>query len=426
MALILIYTLVIIVIISVFVLWDCHRIAAFLVAMLGLYVVPSQIAYSFFPWLAEGNNFYFGPDIVGETLVFCIGSIGLLTILVRFYTPADSRELYPPLLISRFRFNMLGFIYSSIILIGGLYFRGDLNYATVSDHENVRSRGVLFVIYLSINKLTTGLLVVAYSIYRQNQKSFTQSLSAHLSIALMFLSYISIAAMRGARSDFSTIFLGIIAWETLKMRISQNLFRRMLRITLFTAGLLIFATVLAEKRLAENKSVTANTLVETILLQDYFAPAHTLVGAIKYKYVDPNEVIRSNTANLLFGLDYPFLQQSLCEVVFPEFHITRSQSFAFYTLTEGYMVAGFNFGTIYNAIVLSTIVGIFVWVLKFRKNLFRCYLIPVICSQMVILVRCQSCTYLKQTGLVLFGVVIYLIAIKKNYVNQMPSARRVG
>ncbi len=86
------------------------------------------------------------------------------------------------------------------------------------------------------------------------------------------------------------------------------------------------------------------------MTKDWYAPAHMLFAAVKYKIIDPSEVIISNLSNSLILIGYPYLQQGITEIFNPGV-ATRSAGYAFYISTEGYMMAGV-FGFIYNSALI--------------------------------------------------------------------------
>ena len=53
------------------------------------------------------------------------------------------------------------------------------------------------------------------------------------------------------------------------------------------------------------------TLSATILLQDYFLPSHTLFISMESNIIDPLEVVKSNIANSLVLVKYPFLTTTI-------------------------------------------------------------------------------------------------------------------
>jgi hypothetical protein len=131
----------------------------------------------------------------------------------------------------------------------------------------------------------------------------------------------------------------------------------------------------------------------TLIVKDWYAPAHILFAAIRYAVLDPLEVIFSNSSNALVMIGYPYLQNVLTEIFNPGI-ATRSAGYAFYIFTEGYMVLG-DLGFIYNSFII-----LFGWAMwkKFaltENKYFNNFLLGLMGCMLVNLVRGQSSYFLK-------------------------------
>ena len=101
-----------------------------------------------------------------------------------------------------------------------------------------------------------------------------------------------------------------------------------------------------------------------ILLQDYFLPSHTLFISMQYNIIDPLEVLKSNLANSLVLLKYPFLTSTILERGLGV-EQERGVGWAYHYFVEGYNTIGF-LGVIYNALLWN--LGMILWLRLAQSN----------------------------------------------------------
>ena len=123
-------------------------------------------------------------------------------------------------------------------------------------------------------------------------------------------------------------------------------------------------------------------------------------------YVDFIEVITSNVSNTLFKLNYPYLQEPITEMINPGV-ANRSQGYAFYLFTEGFVFMGY-LGFIYNAFMLYF--GLSVWyrIQNSNNSYYSIVLISIMCTQFANIARSQSSYFYKDIYMFFFPVLILL------------------
>jgi hypothetical protein len=106
-------------------------------------------------------------------------------------------------------------------------------------------------------------------------------------------------------------------------------------------------------------------------------------------------------------LGQPYIQAIVMELFFPG-GATRSASYAFYPMTEGYMVAGFV-GFLYNGVVLGGLLAGWRALATTESPELNQFLIATLGSMSINLVRGQTSYYIKDLYLfVLPSTVAYL------------------
>jgi hypothetical protein len=111
-------------------------------------------------------------------------------------------------------------------------------------------------------------------------------------------------------------------------------------------------------------------------------------------------------ANSLFGLNVDYLQIPVTELISPGV-ANRSQGYAFYLFSEGFMFMG-KMGFIYNGLVLF--VGLSMWFLFYNsKNIYYNLLVfSLLSTQIANLARGQSSYFFKDLLVFLFPMLIII------------------
>ena len=139
-----------------------------------------------------------------------------------------------------------------------------------------------------------------------------------------------------------------------------------------------------------------------LLLQDYYLPSHTLFLSIYYDIIDPVEVIKSNFANSLVKLKYPFLTTTILNRGFG-IDFERGVGWA-------YNASGF-FGVFYNALFWN--LGMLLWIRLTQSNNTRHNKSMLAISVLVIIsvMKSQNSAFIQFYWLILLpGLVLLLLA----------------
>jgi hypothetical protein len=131
-----------------------------------------------------------------------------------------------------------------------------------------------------------------------------------------------------------------------------------------------------------------------------------LFTVIHFNFIDPLFVLYSNFSNSLVLLNVDYLQIPITELIAPGV-ANRSQGYAFYLFTEGFMFMGFM-GFIYNGFMLMT--GLTVWFTFYntRNKYFNYLIFSLLSTQIANLARSQSSFFYKDIFLFLFPMLFVI------------------
>jgi hypothetical protein len=206
--------------------------------------------------------------------------------------------------------------------------------------------------------------------------------------------FFSIAIKIGSRNDITAFAVGITMIELhAALRINNTKKMKLfLRCLLFLGFMLILMNIVEQTRgLGELES--DRQLIEIILLKDYYAPMHILYASIALDFISPIEVILSNSANALIQIGYPYLQQTITDLFNPGI-ATRSQGYAFYIFSEGYIFMGF-LGFLYNGIVVFLGLALWRFLANSKCELYNNCIYGLIGTHIIHLSRNQSSYFVK-------------------------------
>jgi hypothetical protein len=183
-------------------------------------------------------------------------------------------------------------------------------------------------------------------------------------------------------------------------------FKKIMGLIIGSTIALVFMLILEKTRLQGNIEENDFDFVQKLLLKDYYAPAHMLYTVIHYDFIDPLFVLYSNFSNSFVLLNVDYLQIPVTELIAPGV-ANRSQGYAFYLFSEGYMFMGFM-GFIYNGLMLMT--GLSVWFTFYNtKNKYFNYLVfSLLSTQIANLARGQSSYFYKDIFVFLFPMLVII------------------
>lgn len=331
--------------ISVYRLWGKNRYYSIFCMVLYLYLLPTEITYRFFP---SFYDFYWGPDIWYEFYWFINFSLIVLLIVlnrwskvrgvynvISYKKKTQSRRL---IIIFIFTFSLLAtyllatnaasITYSSVVANGA------------EGNEDIK---LLFIDQI-FKWLPT---FVIFPLVAMAEKKWYSTLFIIFNIVLFMLYNI----LSGSRSDILAVTLGLVLlWMYgRKLKIKQ-----IVTLVCIAAAFLFLAGQVYILRGGSNDG----TLAETLLKQDYTAPAYNIVGVIGKNIVDPLMVIESQILKTFPLIGGEWMYMTIGDKIFPGSQISASQSWGFHPFVEGYLFVGF-LGFLYNGFVIG--LGLSVW-----------------------------------------------------------------
>lgn len=397
---------------------------------LFIYCIFAVAGYVFLPHLSVSISAYFSKEIETPLLVFLILSFLslylVLLVAVRYRAPTSS-----VVIVEQARFNYpavtTGIILATLIIqVAGFAAFGDkLSYANASDPVFLEEAGLIYRLWFTMFKLSPAVLTVLYATlrYRLWAGANARRLLAFLFIS-EFMVFIVIAQAVGNRLELVSLFNAVIFVELIR-RSSAPRSRSIgfyVGITVTAISCLTYMTWLSRTR--AHDPYESFGLLESVIFQDYFAPAHILVAAIGHNLVDLGEVLTSNFMNMLILMNYPYLQQYVTEVFNPGVS-SRSTGYAFYIMAEGYLAFG-SFGFVYNGLVIGF--GLWAWrrIAVTGSGTMNALLLPVLAIDVVNLCRGQSAYFVKNLYFHLVPALMLIFFVTGYYVRGIRVFRHAS
>jgi len=374
---------------------------------LFVYGFFAQVGYFYKKELSAVLGAYFGEDAWYPATELIILSLAAVWFLFMFFRQKFLKMIPIALVVKSRRINFLGWFAITfvfyVLLFEVVYLLinfDNISWYTAQD-ETFVAQNPLFGVFIFVFKLMVAINLALYCVIRSNAGIFSKSFMKSL-LAISLLIFMFIAFRLGNRTDVIGLSLGAAVYEFYQIRFTWKI---VLKVTAVSAVLLLFLSTIESLRYTDGK--VDSDLLTSILLKDYYAPAHMLFAAVHFSYVDPLEVLSSNFKNALILFKYPYLQYAVSELFRPGL-TTRSSSYAFYLFTEGYLVMGM-FGFIYNAFIVMT--GLSLWrrLAMSNSKTFNLFLLGLMGCMLINLVRGQSSYFIKYLyTFVLPGVLFYL------------------
>jgi hypothetical protein len=399
-------------------------------ALLFVYTIFTQVGYLLAPEVAARLGAYYGQArfidywlFVNGSLLAVVSGYLLLNLTSPSERPVRALILFPAVEGTALRLGVLGVGY--IGLLGGLF---------VANYEGVG--------YASIDNPVLALLVfcqplVLIVLYGTARRYGPTAATRRTALALGLLGlvlFLAISVRAGQRMNLIALFVGVAAFELHPL--TEAVRRRPLRlIGLGLAGVLVLGLagrIVAVRGAFEDIPITAlfdvagtaaasgdSSILEGLVLQDYFAPSLQLFASLEYQVVIPDEVLRSTIFNALPGFGYPTLSETVGRLIDPR--VSRNEGLAYYVLTEGFNAAGW-FGILYNAIVINF--GLALWRLFSRTSDARInhLMLAVTIGMLVTVVRGPSYLFVRLAYLQLLPA-LFLAAVAVGLMPVVPRLR---
>jgi len=336
-------------------------------AVLFIYTIFTQVGYIYYPGLSAGRYVYYGEEMFLPYWAFMTGSfaacfLGFVVVrrarwglgLVRL-EPVRSPHL--------FLFYALVLVFTGALVGGYFVLRPELRYGALEEDLTRET-----IIFLYGFRLYAAIVLALWA--RKRDPALARPRRGALVLFILSLTaYAAIALAVGSRSDLLYLAFGIAVFELQPLALALRKYaRKLIFISLcalpFLYGLLALESarqrynpitmgILAETMVSSERMFgTEGGMAEQMIGQDYYWPSTLLMTAMYYDVVDPLEVVKSNGANALAGLQYPYLTQTLAAKAVGRMGFGRVGGFAFHLFIEGWMVAGW-FGIVYNAVAFN-------------------------------------------------------------------------
>lgn len=378
---------------------------------LYIYSIFAQIGYCFFPELSQIINAYFGKRYFYFFYFFNFLSFATFHFLfIIFYDKAKKIRRYHVLFERRISLFILfiAFItfYYLYLIIYTILNYDDIKYQNASDPEFLSSASIYYKLFAIFFKSLVGYGIIFYIQLRMKTKFSKISFLSHSSLKfvniLNGILLFTISSKIGSRTDVLAFVIGLIIFEIL-IGLNKKKITILASVFIFIS---IFLLYLEKSRLGESTSDLDVSLSQKILFKDYFAPAHLLYTSMYYNYINPLFVLKSNFANSLILLNVDYLQMPITEIIAPGV-ANRSQGFAFYLFTEGYIFMGF-FGFLYNALMLFC--GLLTWFVIYNSSFktYRIMILTLMCTQVANLARSQSSYFYKDILVIFIPIFLFI------------------
>ncbi|MCF6212571.1 MAG: oligosaccharide repeat unit polymerase [Flavobacteriaceae bacterium] len=374
---------------------------------LYLYSIFAQIGYGFFPEISEFVKAYFGKEYVYNFYWFNFLSFITFYFLFKIRFPLLKKKK-PYKIVKSYRlsnFMLYIFIIVTIFIYELFYLITNYNsiaYGNASDSEFLNSSDSMYFVFSVIFKFMAALNIILYSQWRLkgefNGLTFLKKKQILFAFLMYFFLFIFIAFKIGSRTDILALFLGILSFEYL-LGINKIKLTKMFLSLLAVGSFLYF---IQNNRVNEE----TKTLTATILLNDYYPPAHMLYTSMGLDYIKPFEVLKSNISNTFVKINYPYLQQPITELINSGV-ANRSQGYAFYLFTEGFVFMGY-FGFIYNAFMLYLGLSIWYRIQNSTNKFYNIIIISTMCTQFANIARTQSSYFYKDIYMFFLPILILI------------------
>ena len=378
-------------------IWKRDVLFGLVYLFLFIYIIFAQIGYAYFPALSGVIKAYFGPDLF--YLVNTFVTLSFVTFFVLFYFLYKYVVRRPAYKVvqSNPRFSIIFYIVVIGHIIGmTLYFQAHydlITYSNASDEVFHANQGLPFDIFMVGFKQSVFINLALYFMLRVKtpESPYVNRMIIFYLLLLEFILFTLIALKLSNRTDLLSFTLGIVFLEINIIRSKKYKYINLIGLALFVV-FVMFALGMIEETRNEGAS-RGYTFVENILFKDYYAPAHILIAAMGLQYVDPLEVLASNSANALILLKHPYLQETVTELFNPGI-TTRSSSYAFYVFSEGYLAIG-RLGFFYNGLIIFLGVSLWKRLSHSNNHYYNLFMLSLMATQAANISRGQSSYFIK-------------------------------
>lgn len=420
--------LVLMLILSLFVFYSIrfmlkrdHDLHAFAFFFLYIYTIFSQIGYVYFPELSILSGAYYGQILYYKYWVFMFFSFMFTFLFYRFINRSNS--MIDSYIVKKSNRNYGEYIFFLIVIL--LYISLSIYfeiYRSLFSYGGGNTMGgpwfgVFFWIY-------TVITLILYTLFRDESNRIKKRILSFVLFLLCFIFFLKVTVASGTRSAILYFFICLAAYE-LSPLLKTLKFKKRKFFLLAFASILVFSFLTSLRALREQGEIVSfsafaeyessdsryanQDMATTILMQDYYLPSHTLFVSMEYGIIDPIEVIKSNIANSLVLLDYPFLTTTILDQGLGKDN-ERGVGWAYHFFVEGYNAMGM-YGIFYNALFWN--LGMALWIALTKSNNRRInqVMLAIIALVLATAMRGQFSAFIKFYWLVLLpGLGLSLLA----------------
>ena len=387
---------------------DIHALAFFI---LYVYTIFAQIGYAYFPELSILLGAYYGKELFYEYWLFMFLSFLFTYYFYLLLWRGDKiKNIYSvrPLR-SNTRYYLFILISFVLYVILNVYFIRNRNLFGWGGGNPMGSNW--FVIGFRIHTICT---FIAYILCRKQCK-----LNRMLLFVIYVIFFLQVTFAAGVRSDILYLFIAIAFFELSPIHESfKKNKKKIFRIGLLGVLVIWVLFILLHLR-TSTSDIGFSSIVNyessedsqdkatsaKILMQDYYSPSHTLFIAMHYGFIDPVETFKSNVANSLVKINYPYLGQKLVYLATGE--DVRGAGWSYHFFVEGYNALGWG-GIIYNAIMWN--LGMMLWFSLLGTNdiFFKRTMLSLLVFLVTNTMRSQTCAFVQYYWMFLIPALVLL------------------
>lgn len=398
-----------------------HDLHAFAFFTLYIYTIFAQIGYAYFPELSDLAGAYFGPMLFYKYWAFMFFSFVFTFLLYRAINPGNYKK--NSYIVKSTSLNYGEYFFFAIVillyLILSQYFR---TYRGIFGYGGgTPMGGPWFGIGFWIFTLCT---LILFTLFRDRSNKTKKRIFSFVLFLICSSFFMQVAIASGVRSTILYFFISLAFYE-LSPIIKTIKFQKR-KIFIFVASSIFVISMLTTLRTLRTQGEDINfssftnyessetqfsdqALPAAILLQDYYLPSHTLFISMHYNIIDPIEVAKSNLANSLIKVKYPYLTTMIVEQSTGHSDV-RGAGWSYHYFVEGYNAVGL-LGVFYNALFWN--LGMILWIRLTQSNNRRHNkaMLSIAVLVIVLVMRSQTSAFIQFYWLILLsGLALLLLA----------------
>jgi oligosaccharide repeat unit polymerase len=398
-----------------------HDLHAYAFFTLYIYTIFAQIGYAYFPELSDLAGAYFGPMLFYKYWAFMFFSFVFTFLLYRVMNPKnDKKDVYIVKATSRnygeyFFFLIVILLYLTLSQYFDTY-RGIFGYG-----GGTPMGGPWFGIGFWMFTLCT---LILFTLVRDKSNKIKKRIFSFVLFIICTLFFIEVAIASGVRSTILYFFLSLAFYELFPI-IKTIKFQKRKIFTIIVSGVIVISLLTTLRTLrnqgedisfssflnyeSSETQFSDQALSAAILTQDYYLPSHTLFISMHYNIIDPLEVVKSNFANSLIKLKYPYLSTMIVEQATGH-RDDRGAGWGYHYFVEGYNAIGLP-GVFYNALFWNLAMILWIRLTQSNNRRHNKAMLSILVLVIVLVMRSQTSAFIQFYWLILLpGLALLLLA----------------